>query len=349
LAAPLNVQWIYAAPAPPHTAWAGPDNKLIEGKQLRHRDRHDDCFHVAVVGDRVYFGSSVDHCLYCCEAATGREIWSFFTGGPIRLAPTVYQKHVYFGSDDGFAYCLEAESGKLTWKLRAGPSEEWILARGDMISRWPVRTGILIDEGIAYFGAGIFPHENIFVYAVRADDGTVVWKRDNISEENAARNDLSPQGYLLAADEFLLVPSGRTLPAALNKKTGQILHKITPGWRNEAGGIIGGTNLLMAGGHIFAGGDHHFMAYDEKSGEVGYGYFEGRQLVIDGDAVYMAKDDKVTRVRRQEYAESSRARHKLTLEGQDLARQLFRPDEKADVEALRKRVEKLRSLIQAPR
>src|SRR3990172_7301179 len=45
LAFPLNAQWVNTAPAPPHTAWAGPDNKVIEGKQLRHRDRHDDCFH----------------------------------------------------------------------------------------------------------------------------------------------------------------------------------------------------------------------------------------------------------------------------------------------------------------
>jgi outer membrane protein assembly factor BamB len=78
---------------------------------------------------------------------------------------------VFVGSDDGYAYCLDAASGKLVWKLRAGPHDERILARGRMISRWPVRTGMLVDDGIAYFGAGVFPHEKVFIYAVEAATG----------------------------------------------------------------------------------------------------------------------------------------------------------------------------------
>ncbi len=73
-------------------------------------------------------------------------------------------------------------SGKLIWKLRAGPKDERILARGRMISRWPVRTGVLVDDGIAYFGAGVFPHENVFLYAVEAATGKVLWKNDAISQ-----------------------------------------------------------------------------------------------------------------------------------------------------------------------
>ena len=72
----------------------------------------------------------------------------------IRLAPTVAAEKVYFGSDDGRVYCLDAETGELVWTLRASPEEDWLLARGEMISRWPIRTGVLIDEGVAYFGAG---------------------------------------------------------------------------------------------------------------------------------------------------------------------------------------------------
>jgi len=345
LAVPLSLGWVDSAPAAPRTAWSGPGNRVIEGKELRHRDRHDDCFHVVVAGDRVYYGSSVDHRLYCRDAATGRALWTFVTGGPIRLAPTVDQGRIYFGSDDGFAYCLDAATGKPVWKLRAGGADEWILARGEMISRWPVRTGVLVDDGIAYFGAGIFPHENIYIYAVRAEDGTIVWKRDNISDENASRNDLSPQGYLLTGDEILLIPSGRSLPAALDRKTGEIRHKITPGWRSEAGGIIGGTSLLLADGQIYAGGDHHFMAYDEKTGAVGYGYFDARQIVIEGDDAYMAKDGKLSRVVRGQYAEASRERHKVSLEAQEIARDLFRAKEGADVDALRAKLDGLKQRI----
>ena len=84
-----------------------------------------------------------------------------------------------------------------------------------MISRWPVRTGVLVDNGVAYFGAGVFPHENVYLYAVNAIDGSVIWKQDNLSAEDAGRNDLSPQGYLLASDELLFVPSGRSSTGSL--------------------------------------------------------------------------------------------------------------------------------------
>ena len=135
------------------------------------RVKFDDALHVAVADGRLYFGSSVDHQVHCRRADTGETIWTFFTGGPVRLAPTIADGRVYFGSDDGFAYCLDAATGSQVWKLRAGPHDEWMLARGEMISRWPIRTGVLVADGTAYFGAGLFPHEEVYLYAVDAADG----------------------------------------------------------------------------------------------------------------------------------------------------------------------------------
>ena len=47
--------------------------------------------------------------------------------------------------------------------MRVGPEDDRLLSRGEMISRWPVRTGVLIDGDTAYFGAGVFPHEMIYL------------------------------------------------------------------------------------------------------------------------------------------------------------------------------------------
>ena len=110
---------------------------------------------------KVYFGSTVDHKLHCFDAATGTPVWSFYTDGPIRLAPTLAHGHVYFGSDDGCVYCLNADDGALRWSMRVGPKDDRLLSRGEMISRWPVRTGVLVDGNTAYFGAGVFPHESV--------------------------------------------------------------------------------------------------------------------------------------------------------------------------------------------
>jgi outer membrane protein assembly factor BamB len=331
LSMPLAVHWDYAAPASPRKGWAGEDGKAFERKIIMERVKFDDALHVVVAGGRVFFGSSVDHQVHCRRADTGETVWTFFTGGPVRLAPTVAGGRVYFGSDDGFAYCLEAETGKLVWKLRAGPADEWMLARGEMISRWPIRTGVLVADGTAYFGAGLFPSEEVYLYAVGADDGKIVWRRDNISHGDAGRNDLSPQGYLMATDKLLIVPSGRSLPAAIDRGTGDLVHKRTHGGAN-AGGVVGGTESLLADGQIYSWGAHHIFAMDEKTGDPGFGYFDGRQMAIAGDAAYVANGVKVSRLDRLPYAVWSRKRNALEVKiatETKLARAIGAPGEEA--------------------
>lgn len=311
--APLQARWVYSAPAAPRMSWSSAEGRVIEGKLIGHQVKYDDAIYPVIVGQRVYFGSSVDHQLHCVDLKSGAELWSFFAGGPIRLAPMVANDRVYFGADDGHAYCLAADDGRLVWKLRAGPSEEWLLARGEMVSRWPVRTGVLVDDGVAFFGAGIFPHEDVFLYAVNAADGSLIWKQDNVSVLDAGRNDLSPQGYLLASDELLFVPSGRTLPGAFDRRTGEFLYK-TAHSRTNAGGAIGGFQALLSDEQIYASGPHHFLALEQKTGKIGFGWFAGRQLVVSGAEAYVATGEIVARLNRLNYAINSRLRHECELD-----------------------------------
>jgi len=306
--------WVYTSPAAPKMSWGSAEGRIIENHLIGNRNKYDDALQPVVVGDKLFFGSSVDHHLHCLDLKTGEDRWSYAVGGPIRLAPTVNNGKVYFGADDGYAHCISATDGTLVWKIFGSNADSnWLLARGEMISRWPVRTGVAIDDGKAYFGAGIFPHEEIFVHCVDAETGKVFWKQDHISETDAGRNSLSPQGYLLTSEDVLFVPSGGSLPAAFNKNTGEFLHKRTFSWRTTAGGVVGGFQALLADGQLYTSGAHHWLAMDQTAGEVGYGWFQGRQLAVLDDQAFVTTGENVACLDRSLYAVNSRRRHELEM------------------------------------
>lgn len=339
---PLTLRSTFASPTAPELAWAGEDGKQYETMILKNRITFDDVFHVAIVGDQMFFGSSVDGRVHCQDLKTGADVWTFFTLAPVRLAPMVVEGRVFIGSDDGWVYCLSAKDGSLVWKLRAGPNDERILARGRMVSRWPVRTGVLVDDGVAYFGAGVFPHENVYLYAVEAATGKVIWKNDAISQQDAGRNDLSPQGYLLASKDILFVPSGRSLAASFNRKTGEYLVKPEPGWRGDAGGQIGGTQAFLADDQIFAVGEHQILALDQDKQKTGFGWFAGTQMTLAGNLGYMANGTEVTCIDKIAHAEGTRKRHALQVKITKLTADLKKHPALALVKDVEKAATKLR-------
>ena len=316
----LELKWQYRSPASPEMAWEGPRSEPFEGRVMRHRVAFDRALQVAVANGRLFFGSSVDDKLHCVDAKTGAPIWDYFTEGAIRLSPTVSGGKVYFGSDDGLVVCLQAADGAVVWKHRVGPKDERLLARGRMISRWPIRTGVLVDGDTAFFGGGIFPHETVYLCAVNAETGEVIWKNDRISQEDAGRNPLSPQGYLLCSDDLLFVPSGRSLPAAFDRKTGKQVHHKNHSWRSTAGGVVGGSKALLADGQIYAAGDHHFVALDQKTGSVGHAFIGGHQLALSGDKAFVSDGKRIVGLERAKHTRATVQRQKLSLEQYALRR-----------------------------
>jgi len=215
LTLPLNELWSYTPPAEPVRAWPTPQAGYNELPKLAF----DDATHVAMAGDTVFFGSSVDNGIHAVDARTGAKRWTFFTEGPVRLAPTVAEGRVYAGSDDGLVYCLDAKDGRLVWSARPGAGATRILGAGRLSSLWPVRTGILVDGGVAYCGAGIFPTRETTVAAFDAATGKALW-RNGSAPKSEAYTALAPQGYLLATADQLYVPCGRTAPLAYARADG---------------------------------------------------------------------------------------------------------------------------------
>src|SRR4051794_36839971 len=73
LAMALVEHWVHTSPTAPKLAWAGEGGRVFEGYEMGNRIRFDEVFHVAIAGQRVFFGSSVDGRVYCRNLTTGRE------------------------------------------------------------------------------------------------------------------------------------------------------------------------------------------------------------------------------------------------------------------------------------
>lgn len=295
---PLHERWVWRSYEPPKPAWADPQPKPVEGNLELPRLRFDDAFHAVIAGDTVYFGSSVEHTIYALDADTGQVRWRFFTSGPVRFAPTARDGRVYAGSDDGMVYCLDADSGELIWDFPAAPFNQRVLGNGQLISLWPVRTNVMIDDGIAYFAAGIFPAEGLYLHAVDAGTGRQIWVNDTFAE--GGNSDISPQGYIIASKDRLFVPSGRTVPGAFDRRSGRGLYQTRPNWRRD--GLFGGTHAFLAEDCLY-NGTERILAYAEQNGKLERAY-EARRALVSGDTVYLATGDQVLSVHRTRYPEA---------------------------------------------
>ncbi len=296
----LFLKWKYIPTHAPKPAWPMPAEELP-------RMHNDNAYHAVISGNNVYFGSSVTNKVYSVDASNGDVHWVFFTEGPVRFAPAVYDGKVYVGSDDGYVYCIDANKGSLLWKYRAGPSDEKVIGNGRMISLWPVRTSVLAESGIVYFAAGVFPYEGLYICALRADNGSVVWKNDTIGDRahELEFGGISPHGYLLASSDVLYVPSGRSMPAAFDRKTGKFLFCASPG------GKRGGTWALLDEDKLISGVDYsgtpHKVGYDAKTGRCtgdAFAWFPGIDMAVTRRFSYIVTLDGVYAINRTAYSKA---------------------------------------------
>lgn len=298
LASDLALHWTYRSATAPRPAWPSPSEELP-------RMHSDNAFHATIAQGVVYFGSSVTNCVLAIDAASGEVRWTFYTRGPVRFAPTVDHGRVYFGSDDGHVYCLDAVTGAPQWDRRAGPSDENVLGNGRMISLWPVRTSVLVDQGIVHFAAGVFPYEGLYVYSLNADDGSVVWVNDTVGDRahELEFGGLSPHGYLVASSRVLYVPSGRAMPAAFDRSNGQFLFFASPGGKRGGTWALLDDTRLIAG--VDASGTPSRSAFDATTGvrqEDAFAWFAGTDMAVTADFVYLVNLDGVCAVDRHAYS-----------------------------------------------
>jgi len=305
---PLAESWSWKSEIRPQPIWDEPAtwdgwNKVYD---MRNRVDFDKAFHVAVVGNRVWYASSVEDKLFCVDLETGKPIWTFFAEAPIRLAPTVTGGKVYFGADDGRVYCLDASDGKLLWKKHLAPEDLRVAGNGRIISLWPVRTSVVVVEGECYACAGVFPSETVFLCAMDAASGESRWQ--------TPIKDLPAQGYLLASPERLYVTAGRNGPIVFNRADGKRIAQVD---------TTGGTYALLAEDTLITttGNDgRELHALGVKSRDR-LATFRGHHMIVEGATFYLQDRNHLTAIDRDEYYALSARRIKLSGQRDQVNRQ----------------------------
>lgn len=108
-----------------------------------------------VLADGKVFIASIDtHTVHALDAASGKKVWSYTTGGRVDSPPTIWQGLVLFGSADGYVYCLRASDGTLFWRFRAAPVDRRMEAFEQIESVWPVHGSVLVRYNELWCVAG---------------------------------------------------------------------------------------------------------------------------------------------------------------------------------------------------
>ena len=250
---------------------------------------YDRVFEPIVLGHRMFVTFNDSDKVSAFNTANGKELWRFYTDGPVRLPPVGHDNKIYVTSDDGHLYCLAAETGRLRWKFRGGPSPLKVLGNKRVISAWPARGGPVIRDGSIYFTASIWPFMGTFIYSLDAKTGDVNWVNDStgaqyIKQPHSAPSfaGVAPQGTLVATDEFLLVPGGRSVPAAFDRATGKFVH-----FEINAGGKGNGGSFVIANGE-------EFFVHTRRRGVRGYALTTGKKSSFTCNEPVLTRDHLYT-------------------------------------------------------
>ncbi|MFP3902790.1 MAG: PQQ-binding-like beta-propeller repeat protein [Armatimonadota bacterium] len=156
------------------------------------------------ISEGIAYVGSQDGWLYAVDLDTGKRKWRFPANAPITSGPTFYDGHIYFGTDAGDLFCVKAPADT---SVPAGDLA-WRFDAGEAVTSSPLVT----SSGLIFFGAG----DGRF-YALNRN-GAVKWTRQT-------------DGAIIAAPSKAVwtIPAGIDANVEATEKAGAILCASTDG------------------------------------------------------------------------------------------------------------------------
>lgn len=217
------------------------------------------------LADNTVFLGGSDGVVRAYDASRGQGLWTAFTGGAIRYPPTLWNGRAYVGSGDGWIYAFATRDGRLLWRFRAAPVERKIPVYGQLLSTWPVASGVVVHDGTAYAAAGIINLDGTHVYALDALTGRLRWQNNtsgHLDPEGVAG--VSVQGHLIVHNQRLWLAGGNVVsPALYDLDDGRCLNDLDLVHRKEGGLLPSsqsprGSSLFLVGDQVLVSDQPHY-------------------------------------------------------------------------------------------
>lgn len=181
------------------------------------------------------FFGSWDGFFYCLDANSGGLLWKYPIREVIATSPAVDSGRVCFGADDGYVYSMNAITGELLWRTQIGGR---------------VRSSPTIADGYLYIGSG--DHD---LYALNATDGSVIWVFNTSRVISAPA--VSNGTIYFSADDYNVY--------ALNAFTGQKI------WQTHTGAV--GSAPSVYEGYVYVGSaDGYICSLNASTGVLAWQY-----------------------------------------------------------------------------
>ena len=160
-----------------------------------------------------------------------------------------------------------------------------IVNNGRFVSAWPIRTGVLIEDGRAYFGASLLPWQESYLCAVDAREGTIEGPELYVRRIEEA----TMEGPMAAFPGRALVsPQGRIPPRLFALRDGRPLGSLKGG---------GGSFVVLTKDSVFHGPGNKtgwLTTSSLDSLETLASFKNGNAMVVAGDLSFILTDDTLT-------------------------------------------------------
>jgi len=236
------------------------NKKISSTDKLNGRPTRRRVLQTTAVAAGVISGVTATSINVAAQDEAGNEQWSFNTGGTITSSPTIVESFVYFGSDDGNVYALNASNAFERWAFQTDGS---------------VQSSPTVVSGIVFVGS-----QDGSLYAIDTEGGEEEWAFSTGGAVNS-----SPT----VVDGTVFVGSNDGTLYAVNASSGQ------EAWAYETGGAVESSPVVVNGTVYVGSDDGSLYAIDASSGEEQWTFETGgriqRSPTVANETVYASSEN----------------------------------------------------------